>query len=320
MIAFGSMAEAYSRRRAIHQVLLATLWLTLLIFAVKVWAGWAAKSLSLLAESVHTFINGFSTLLSILAVTSPYRTSGREVWGHGRLESSGALLLVALLGFSSLNLLGAAFQQLEASTRNGVMPFSVNINLPLIQLLGVAIAIGICLAFFERYEARVLESVALRLNANHILQDAWLSVVVLIGLVGVWRGYVWLDPLLAIVVVFTAIRSCWRLLNWQLPLLVRQVAIAPEILAQLARQVEGVTHCYRIQSRGIVGRQVFVEMHLVLHPEFMGAARVIAERVEGTIRECYGPVQTIIHVDTDEAQVENSYDSLGNHNRNDKPR
>ncbi|MEP0870385.1 cation diffusion facilitator family transporter [Trichocoleus desertorum AS-A10] len=314
------MAEAYSRRRAIHQVLLATLWLTLLIFAVKVWAGWAAKSLSLLAESVHTLINGFSTLLSLLAVTSPHRISGREVWGHGRLESIGALLLVALLGFSSLSLLGGALKQLEASTRNAVVPFEVSINLPLIQLLGVAIAIGICLAFFERYEARVLESAALRLNANHILQDAWLSVVVLIGLVGVWRGYVWLDPLLAVIVTFVAIRSCWRVLNWQLPLLVRQVAIAPEILAQLARQVEGVTHCYRIQSRGIVGRQVFVEMYLVLHPEFLGAARVIAERVEGTIRERYGPVQTIIHIDTDQSSAENSYDSLGANNPNDKPR
>ncbi len=314
------MAEAYSRRRAIHQVLLATLWLTLLIFAVKVWAGWAAKSLSLLAESVHTLIDGFSTLLSLLAVTSPYRTTGREVWGHNRLESVGALLLVALLGFSSLNLFGAALQQLEASTRNGALPFSVSMNLPLIQLLGVAIAIGICLAFFERYEARVLESVALRLNANHILQDAWLSVVVLIGLVGVWRGYVWLDPLLAIAMVFAAIRSCWRVLNWQLPLLVRQVAIAPEILAQLARQVEGVTHCYRIESRGIVGRQVFVEMYLVLHPEFTGAARVIAERVEGAIRERYGPVQTIIHIDTDQSSAENSYDSLGTNHTHDKPR
>ncbi|MBD1863817.1 MULTISPECIES: cation diffusion facilitator family transporter [Trichocoleus] len=314
------MAEAYSRRRAIHQVLLATLWLTLLIFAVKVWAGWAAKSLSLLAESVHTLINGFSTLLSLLAVTSPHRTSGREVWGHGRLESIGALFLVALLGFSSLSLLGGALKQLEASTRNAAVPFEVSINLPLIQLLGVAIAIGICLAFFERYEARVLESAALRLNANHILQDAWLSVVVLIGLVGVWRGYVWLDPLLAIIVIFVAIRSCWRVLNWQLPLLVRQVAIAPEILAQLARQVEGVTHCYRIQSRGIVGRQVFVEMYLVLHPEFLGAARVIAERVEGTIRERYGPVQTIIHIDTDQSSAENPYDSLGANNTNDKPR
>jgi divalent metal cation (Fe/Co/Zn/Cd) transporter len=95
-----------------------------------------------------------------------------------------------------------------------------------------------------------------------------------------------------------------------LPLLLRQIAIAPEVLAQIARQVEGVTHCYRVQSRGIVGRYVFVEMHLILHPEFTGAARVIAERVEGAIRECYGPVQAIIHIDSEQDALDNTYGSM----------
>jgi divalent metal cation (Fe/Co/Zn/Cd) transporter len=61
-------------------------------------------------------------------------------------------------------------------------------------------------------------------------------------------------------------------------------------------------------------------MYLVLHPEFTGAARVIAERVEGAIRERYGPVQTIIHIDTDQSSAENSYDSLGTNHTHDKPR
>ena len=304
------MTEAYSRRRASHQVLLATLWLTLLVLAVKVWAGWAAKSLCLLAESMHTLIDGFSTLLSLLAIAAPGRLSGREVIGHGRVESTGMLLLVAFLGFAGFSLFGVASQQLEAITRNVAEPFDVTMSLPLIQLLGVVMAVHLCLAFFERYEARVLESGVLRLNAAHMLQDSWLSLVVLVGLVGIWRGYLWLDPLLAILLVLAAVRSCWRVLNWQLPLLLRQIAIAPEVLAQIARQVEGVTHCYRVQSRGIVGRYVFVEMHLILHPEFTGAARVIAERVEGAIRECYGPVQAIIHIDSEQDALDNTYGSM----------
>lgn len=311
------MTEAYSRRRASHQVLLATLWLTLLVLAVKVWAGWAAKSLCLLAESMHTLIDGFSTLLSLLAIATPGRLSGREVIGHGRAESTGMLVLVAFLGFAGLSLFGIASQQLEAVTRNVADPFDVTMSLPLIQLLGVVMAVHLCLAFFERYEARVLESGVLRLNATHMLQDSWLSLVVLVGLVGIWRGYLWLDPLLAILLVLAAIRSCWRVLNWQLPLLLRQIAIAPEVLAQIARQVEGVTHCYRVQSRGIVGRYVFVEMHLILHPEFMGAARVIAERVEGAIRERYGPVQAIIHVDSEQDSIDDTYNSMETRNAKD---
>jgi len=81
--------------------------------------------------------------------------------------------------------------------------------------------------------------------------------------------------------------------------LMKQMAIAPEALAQTIHQVEGITHCYGIQSRGVVGRQVFVEMRLILHPECMSVARTIAERVERVIRDRYGPAKVVIYIDSD---------------------
>lgn len=304
------MAEAHHRRRAIYQVLFATLWLTLLVLAVKVWAGWATRSLSLLAESLHTLIDSFSILLSLTAVASPYRVSW-EIWSHDRRKTAGVLLLVAFLGYAGLSLLGSAVQRLEFITHSNMeAATSPQISLPLIQLLGVVIAINLCMTVFERYESRVLDSAALRLNANHMLRDAWLTLLVLVGLVGVWQGYIWLDPLMAIVLVLMSVKSGWRVLNWQIPLMVKQVAIAPEALAQIATQVEGVTHCTRIRSQGIVGRHVLVELHLVLHPEFLGSSRPIAERVEGAIRERYGPVQAIIYVKGDQSDPDQRLDSV----------
>ncbi|MGA7932401.1 MAG: cation diffusion facilitator family transporter [Kovacikia sp.] len=290
------MAEAKGRRRASRQVLLASLWLTLLTLAVKIWIGWATQSLSLISESLHTLIDGSSILLSLISVSSSL-PSGREGWGHSRLETAIAFLLVAFLGFACLDLLVVSLQQLEAIVTTPTEVLPVRINLPLIQLLGVVMAISFCLASFERYQARVLESTALRFNAKHLFQDSWLMIVVLVGLVGVWQGYSWLDPALAILMVLTAVVSCYRVFTWQLPSLIRQIAIAPEALAQTIHQVEGITHCYAINSRGLVGRQVFVEMHLILHPECMGIARSIAERVERAIRDRYGPAKVVIYID-----------------------
>ncbi|MBE9178888.1 cation diffusion facilitator family transporter [Oculatella sp. LEGE 06141] len=300
------MTEARNRRRASFQLLLVTLWITLLVLAVKIWAGWATRSLSLLADALHTLIDSFSIGLSLLAVTSAPRPIGREVWSYGKRETAGVLLLVAFLGFSGFNLLNLSVEQLQAATQNQPLPFPTQIDLPLVQLLGVAVAINTCLVLFERYESRVLESSALRLNADHMLRDTWLTIVVLVGLVGVSQGFVWLDPMMAIALVGLTVISLWRVLNWQLPLLVQQVAIAPESLAQIAYQVEGVTQCHHVRSRGLVGRQVLVEMHLILHPEFMSAANLIAERVEGAIRERYGPVQVKIHADTEANRLEQS--------------
>ncbi|HEY9655292.1 MAG TPA: cation transporter, partial [Crinalium sp.] len=62
--------------------------------------------------------------------------------------------------------------------------------------------------------------------------------------------------------------------------------------------------CYGIQSRGVVGRQVFVEMRLILHPECTSIARSIAERVERAIRDRSGPVKVVIYIDSDRPKSE----------------
>ncbi len=305
----GTLGQGQDRRTVSRQVLLVMLWLTLLVLAVKVWAGWATSSLSLLAESLHTLIDGFSTVLSLIAVASPYRSSGREIWGHGKVETGLTLMLVAALGFACFGLLGGAVWQLAiVPTLPTALP--VQVTLPLLYLLAVVFLANVGLALFERQLASRLESSALRWNANHILKDGWLTLILLVSLVGVWLGYRWLDPLMAIVMVITAGLSCWRVLNWQLPMLVQQTAIAPEALAQMVKQIQGITHCYHIQSRGIVGRQVLVEMQVILHPEFAGAAQWIMEQVEAAIRDRYGPVQVLIQIDRRREDLQHPMDTL----------
>ncbi|MEL6816276.1 MAG: cation transporter dimerization domain-containing protein, partial [Cyanobacteria bacterium J06598_3] len=138
---------------------------------------------------------------------------------------------------------------------------------------------------------------ALKLSTQHILKDAWITLFPLVGIIAIGQGYRWLDPLLATILVALAMGSLWRMLNAQLPMLLKPTAIAPEAIAQIACQIEGVTRCTRILSRGMVGRQVWIEIHLALHPEFMVIANTIGERVERTLREHYGPVRAQIWLD-----------------------
>lgn len=299
------MTERPTRDQASRLILFTTLWLTLFILSVKVSAAWATRSLSLMAESLHTLLTSFSTLLSLLMITAPDRPKGRLVYGHGKRETLITFLLVAFLGFTGLNLLIISGQQLAAATKGQSLAFPVRVGLPLIQLLGVVVLTSLGLALVGIYQARVLRNPALRFSATQLLKDVWLTLLVLGGLLGVWRGLVWLDVVLAILLVLLAVGSCWRIVNWQLPFLVQQTAIAPEVLAQIARQVGGVTHCYQIQSRGIVGRFVYIQMHLIVHPEFTEVTSWIVERIEGIIRERYGPVQVTFYIDDDFAELAN---------------
>lgn len=297
------MTNGQNRYRASRLVLVATLWVTLFVLSVKVSAAWVTRSLSLLAESLHTLIASFSTLVSLLALTQTERPTGSQVWGHGKREAAIAIAIAAFLGYATINLFGMSVSQL-AGVGGRVSPFTVRVSLPLLQLLGVVVAASLGLAFMGVYQAKVLNSPLLRFNAGQLLRDAWLTTLALLALLGVWWGVMWLDVVAAILFTFVAITSFWRTLNWQLPLLVQQTAIAPEVLAQIARSVGGVTHCYQIRSQGIVGRMVYVQMHLILHPDFNHAANAIAERIEGAIRARYGSVQTTFYIDDELADVQ----------------
>lgn len=285
------------QRRASYRLLLMILWATLLVFVVELTAGWVCYSLSLLAESLHTLIDVFSTLLSLVAVASPQRTLGKEIWGYGRGEAVGALILSAILGFACISILLISFGQLESllpATRGG---FPVAVTLPLILLMWIMVGLMFIAVLIATYQSRALNSLALKLNTQHILHDAWLTLLLLAGLLAMYQGHRWLDPWLAIVLVISAVKSLWQTLHAQLPMLLKPTAIAPEAISQIACQVEGVTRCTRILSRGMVGRQVWIELHLALHPEFMVIADTIGEQVERSLREHYGPVSAQIWLD-----------------------
>ncbi|MBC7515856.1 MAG: cation transporter [Alkalinema sp. FL-bin-369] len=283
-----------SDRSAIGQkILLGHLWLTIVGLAVRVWMGWATQSLSLLADSLHTLIDAVSATLSLMALSSPDRFNGRESWSHGPLETALILALTAVLGFGGLSLGSIAIHQLTLTPSLAMMPA---ITSAMIQVMALVIIAQSVAAFLQYRIGGHLSSIALKIHALQFLQDVWLNIGLLISLVLISLGYRWLDSMLTIALVLTSGISLWRVILRQLPTLIQPVAIAPEALKQLARQVQSVTQCVTVQSRGVVGRQVWVEMTLVLHPEFMGSQNWVTQQIEALIRDRYGPVQVRIEV------------------------
>lgn len=304
------MTEGSHRIQTSRLILFTTLWLTLFILSVKVSAAWATRSLSLMAESMQTLLVSFSTLLSLYKLIANEHPIRRSVYGHGKWETMILFLLIGFFGFTGLNVWGMSAQQLLNQPSDEWLTFPVQVSLPLIQLLAVVIITSLGLALVGRYQGKQLRSAALGFNARQLLLDVCLTLVVLLGLLGVEAGLVWLDVVLAIVLVLVAVRNCWQVVDWQFPLLVEPTAIAPEILAQIAHQVGGITHCYHIRSRGIVGRYVYIQMHLIIHPEFAGVTSVLVERIKGMIEEQYGPVQVTFYIEDDFMIAANRHRSM----------
>lgn len=239
-------------------------------------------------------------------MTAPDRPTRLTIYGHGKQETAIAFLLVAVLGFAGFNLLIMSVHRIIATMQGELLLSSVQISFPLVLLLGLVVVISLGLAFLGLYQGKRLNHSALRFNSSQLLKDAGLTLAVLIGLLGMLWGWDWLDMFLTFLLVPLAVANFWRIVYWQLPLLVEQTAIAPEVLAQIAYQAGGVTQCSQIQSRGIVGRLVYVQMHLILHPEFRGITSVILERIERTIQKQFGAVQITFYIDDDSLEFTNS--------------
>lgn len=74
------------------------------------------------------------------------------------------------------------------------------------------------------------------------------------------------------------------------------MAIAPEAIHTIAISVPGVINCHAIASRGVLGRQVFIKMHLMDAAD-VETAHHITEEVESRLEERFRPVRILIHVE-----------------------
>jgi cation diffusion facilitator family transporter len=160
------------------------------------------------------------------------------------------------------------------------------------------LVVNVFVATYERRAGRRLNSPLLLADAHHTFGDIWITLGVIGGAAGLWLlGWQWLDVALAVPVAGAVLWSGWQVLRGNLPWLVDEMAIAPESIEQLVRSVPGVVDCHDISSRGLIGRQVFVEMHLITSAPDVETSHRITEEIERRLAERYGPVHATIHVE-----------------------
>ncbi|MBE9158745.1 cation transporter [Nodosilinea sp. LEGE 06152] len=279
-------------RRAVQRVLLVTLALNLTVVGLKATVGWLTGSLSLLADALHSVTDSANNVLGLttnrLADPQPDRD---HPYGHQKFEAIGALGVAAFLGIACFEILKSAVERVIS----GGNPVTMSATALWIML--VVLGINVFVAFYERRVGQTLNSKILVADARHTMSDIWTTIVVLAGLIGVWQGLDWLDVALAFPVALLVFKSGWEVLRENLPWLVDEMAIAPEAIHAQVMQVPGVVNCHSIASRGLLGRQVFIDMHLIVKPTDLRAAHTVTEAVEDRLEQIYGPARITIHVE-----------------------
>jgi cation diffusion facilitator family transporter len=286
-------------RSEVRRVLWLTLMLNLFVMALKAAIGFATGSLSLQADALHSVTDSANNILGLIANRFSSPLPDREhPYGHLKFEAVGALGIAAFLGIACFEILKSSIERLIGTSTQ------VRISPTELWLLLIVLGVNIFVAFYERHVGRRVNSPILIADAKHTMSDIWVTIIVIAGLIGVWQAKAfnfpqlqWLDIILAFPVALLVFTSGWQVVKENLPWLVDEMAIAPEAIYELVMSVPGVVNCHDIASRGLLGRQVFIEMHLIVDTSDINTAHQITEDIERSLAERFGNVRVSIHVE-----------------------
>ncbi|MEH2338141.1 cation diffusion facilitator family transporter [Nostoc sp.] len=282
----------YDNRAEVRKVLIITLLLNLFVMGLKALVGYWTGSLSLLADALHSVTDSANNVLGLIASKFSSPQPDREhPYGHHKFEAVGALGIASFLGIACFEIVQGAIERILKGSE------PIKITPPELWLLLIVLGVNIFVAFYERSVGRRVGSSILIADATHTMSDIWITISVIAGLIGVWLGYQWMDLVFVFPVALLVFWSGWSVLKENLPWLVDQMAIAPEAIYAIATSVPGVINCHAIASRGVLGRQVFIEMHLIVDAPDVETAHQITEEVESRLEERFHPVRILIHVE-----------------------
>ena len=281
------------RRQEVRRVLAVALVMNIAMSLLKLSVGVLSGSLAVIADAMHSATDALSSLIALITNSlSDPRPDRDHPYGHHKYEAVGALGIAGFILFTALEiLLRSSERMLEGFPQ-------IRVTTQELVILGLVLGFNLLLAGYEYSEGRRLNNSLLKADAQHAASDVWTTVVVLVGMAGAMIFKVnWLDIALAIPLALLLIKVCWQVLRQTLPWLVDHIAIAPESIHAESMAVPGVLNCHDIASRGVLGQQVFIDMHLIVDAEDLITAHTITERVEARLDQKFGPVRCTIHLE-----------------------
>jgi len=175
---------------------------------LKGWAWWLTGSVGLLSDALESFVNLAGAMMALAMLTlAAMPADQNHAHGHGKAEYfssafEGFLILVAaiLIGYAAIERL---------------------LNPQPLEAVGIGLAVSVVASIINLATSRILmgvgkkyRSITLEADAHHLLTDVWTSAGVIVGVGLVWAtGWLWLDPVFALLVAMLSLVSCGCLLQ-----------------------------------------------------------------------------------------------------------
>jgi cation diffusion facilitator family transporter len=245
-------------------------------------AWWLTGSVGLLSDALESFVNlaGAVMALAMLSLAAT-PADDRHAYGHGKAEYFSSAFEGFLILLAAVSIGYAAIDRL--------------LHPQALAAVGVGLLVSVVASLINLFAARELlkagrenNSITLEADAKHLMTDVWTSVGVIIGVGLVWAsGWLWLDPVIALLVAANIVWTGWELLHRSASGLMdeaipeEQIAAIESVLSK--HRLHGLDfHALRTRQ---AGRQAFISLHVLVPGGWtVQRGHDLVEEIEAEIR------------------------------------
>jgi cation diffusion facilitator family transporter len=262
---------------------------------LKGWAWWLTGSVGLLSDALESFVNlaGAMMALAMLSLAA-MPADENHAHGHGKAEYFSSAFEGFLILVAAVSIAYAAIERL--------------LNPQPLEAVGIGLGVSVIASIINLVTSRILmgvgrkyKSITLEADAHHLLTDVWTSAGVIAGVGLVWvTGWLWLDPLIAVLVAMNIVWTGWQLLQRSAAGLM-DVSIPEEEL----RAIDGILNGYRQQGLEFhalrtrqAGTRAFITVHLLVPGAWtVQQGHDWSERIEADIRQVVPHAHVTTHLE-----------------------
>jgi cation diffusion facilitator family transporter len=268
---------------------------------LKGWAWWITGSVGLLSDALESFVNLAGAMMALAMLSLAAMPADKDhAHGHGKAEYFSSAFEGFLIVIAAVAISYAAIERL--------------LNPQPIEAVGIGLAVSVVASVINLATSRVLmgvgrkyKSITLEADAHHLLTDVWTSAGVIVGVGLVWlTGWLWLDPVIALLVAMNIVWTGWQLLHRSATGLM-DVSIPEEDL----RAIESVLDSYRQQGLDFhalrtrqAGTRAFISLHVLVPGKWtVQLGHDWSERIEADIRQAVTYAHITTHLEPMEDPV-----------------
>jgi cation diffusion facilitator family transporter len=283
----------------VNRVLWQILGINLLVAAAKIAAGLTAGSISMVADGFHSAMDASSNVIGIIGSTvAGHPPDGNHPYGHQKYETFATLGIGLLLLFTSWNVLKSIFTRLVEGSSPEITTVSFVVML-------VTLLLNTLVVLYEQKRGRQLKSDLLLADAAHTKSDIFVSLSVLVSLVAVRLGWLWMDAVVALIIVFVIGHTGWQIIRQASNVLADCAVIDAKQVEKVVLSVNGIQSCHKIRSRG-TDQLSHLDLHVQVDGQMiLDEAHHLGHIAQDRLKKNLGVTDVIVHVEPVESKQGN---------------